>query len=279
MIPWRSLKFLRARTVRILRRYGRAAGTNLLLMMAILSLVFLQKTASWSQQPTSCPLPAGPHSLYTSVSSDDNQSLSGDVAKLKLALREYWCFQYDPTVVKVLGEARNWVETRAGQVANPALVLDIDETALSNWEQIFHSDADFISDVACKPSSSRSCNSLDWTLSATSPPIRSTVELFSAAKAKHVAIFFITGRPDNPLERAATVLNLRKAGFDGWDGLIMRPSSSLVLSNASYRAAERVKIEMQGFTIIANVGDQISDLAGGHAERSFRVPNPLYFVP
>jgi len=27
------------------------------------------------------------------------------------------------------------------------------------------------------------------------------------------------------------------------------------------------------------VGDQLSDLSGGHAERTFKVPNPFYFVP
>ena len=35
----------------------------------------------------------------------------------------------------------------------------------------------------------------------------------------------------------------------------------------------------QGFTIIANVGDQPSDLAGGYAERTFLVPNPFYRIP
>jgi len=34
-----------------------------------------------------------------------------------------------------------------------------------------------------------------------------------------------------------------------------------------------------GVTIIVNVGDQESDLAGSHAERTFKVPNPFYFVP
>ena len=32
-------------------------------------------------------------------------------------------------------------------------------------------------------------------------------------------------------------------------------------------------------TIIANVGDQWSDLDGGFAERVFKLPNPVYFIP
>jgi acid phosphatase len=38
-------------------------------------------------------------------------------------------------------------------------------------------------------------------------------------------------------------------------------------------------IETKGFTIIANIGDQESNLAGGLAERKFKVPNPVYFIP
>jgi hypothetical protein len=34
-----------------------------------------------------------------------------------------------------------------------------------------------------------------------------------------------------------------------------------------------------GHTIMANVGDQWSDLAGGHAAMDFKVPNPFYFIP
>jgi hypothetical protein len=34
-----------------------------------------------------------------------------------------------------------------------------------------------------------------------------------------------------------------------------------------------------GFVIIASIGDQWSDLEGGHAERVFKVPNPFYLIP
>jgi acid phosphatase len=30
--------------------------------------------------------------------------------------------------------------------------------------------------------------------------------------------------------------------------------------------------------IIANMGDQASDLAGGHAEKTFKLPNPFYLT-
>jgi hypothetical protein len=37
--------------------------------------------------------------------------------------------------------------------------------------------------------------------------------------------------------------------------------------------------EQQGYTIIANMGDQPSDLDGGLSERTFLLPNPFYRIP
>ena len=42
--------------------------------------------------------------------------------------------------------------------------------------------------------------------------------------------------------------------------------------------SEREKIEAAGYTIIANVGDPPSDLAGGHARRGFLLPNPFHRI-
>jgi acid phosphatase len=36
---------------------------------------------------------------------------------------------------------------------------------------------------------------------------------------------------------------------------------------------------LKGYTVLASVGDQPSDLAGGYAERSFLMPNPFYRLP
>jgi hypothetical protein len=40
---------------------------------------------------------------------------------------------YDADVAPVVGDAQAWLERRAPQVGKPAIVLDIDETSLSNW--------------------------------------------------------------------------------------------------------------------------------------------------
>jgi hypothetical protein len=33
------------------------------------------------------------------------------------------------------------------------------------------------------------------------------------------------------------------------------------------------------FECVANIGDQRGDLAKGHVEMTFKVPNPFYFIP
>jgi len=49
---------------------------------------------------------------------------------------------------------------------------------------------------------------------------------------------------------------------------------------AAYKASARARIEsIYDVVIIANIGDQDSDLDGGFAERHFKVPNPFYFIP
>ena len=72
--------------------------------------------------------------------------------------------------------------------------------------------------------------------------------------------------------------NLKAAGYEGWTDLFLKQPDDKS-SVREFKTASRKQIEDGSFTIIANVGDQYSDLAGGHAERTFKVPNPFYFIP
>jgi hypothetical protein len=38
-------------------------------------------------------------------------------------------------------------------------------------------------------------------------------------------------------------------------------------------------VETQGYDIVANFGDQYSDLNGGFADRTYKIPNPMYYLP
>jgi HAD superfamily, subfamily IIIB (Acid phosphatase) len=41
----------------------------------------------------------------------------------------------------------------------------------------------------------------------------------------------------------------------------------------------RAHIESLGYDIVGNFGDQFSDLNGGFADETFKIPNPMYFLP
>ena len=70
-------------------------------------------------------------------------------------------------------------------------------------------------------------------------------------------------------------LHARLLSFEAEPAL---PNAAQFASAADFKAPIRAQIEEQGYTIIANVGDEPSDLLGGHAERSFLLPDPFYRV-
>lgn len=148
-----------------------------------------------------------------------------------------------------------------------ALVLDIDETSLSNWEEMSKSDFTY-----------RANEFTAWEKEARAPALEGTLRLYHQARRLGVSIFFITGRPE--ADRAATEKNLRVAGYDGWQGLALRPAHPPTQTTSDYKSAERSKIVAAGYTLVLNAGDQWSDLNGmPQAEFNLKYPNPFYFIP
>lgn len=107
--------------------------------------------------------------------------------------------------------------------------------------------------------------------------IAPTLDVFTTARDHGVATFFITGRDES--QRAATELNLADVGYVGYSALIMEPVGSQFISASDFKAPQRAALEEQGYAIIANLGDQPSDLDGGHAEQTYLLPNPFYRIP
>ena len=184
---------------------------------------------------------------------------------------------YRQGLEQVAHDARLWLERRAHSVTKPALVLDIDETSLSNWEVIQLDDFAHIVDGPCDPTTKGPCGWAAWDQLGRDPAIQPTLEVFKQALQLGVTVFFITGRPE--AQRAATERNLREAGYVGYEHLYMTPDGSHFKSAANFKAPTRAHIQTAGYKIIANMGDQPSDLAGGHAERTFLMPDPFYRIP
>jgi predicted secreted acid phosphatase len=145
-----------------------------------------------------------------------------------------------------------------------AVVLDIDETSLSNYSAIAADNFTF------------GTNSQGEAANEVGKAIPPTLKLFNDAKSRGIAVFFITGRGE--ATRAHTESNLTREGYSGWQQLYLKPAGSTA-TTVAYKTASRENIESQGYKIVANVGDQYSDLAGGHSASAFKLPNPFYFLP
>jgi hypothetical protein len=145
-----------------------------------------------------------------------------------------------------------------------ALVLDIDETSLSNYSAISADNFTF------------GTNSQAEATNEVGVAIPSTLALYQDAIGKGIAVFFITGRGEATREH--TEHNLQTQGYTKWASVVLKPPGS-TLSTVAYKSAARADIENQGYEIVANVGDQYSDLAGGHADVAYKLANPFYFLP
>jgi predicted secreted acid phosphatase len=201
-----------------------------------------------------------------------------NVGDTKIAATAYYkSGAYARDLAAVNAQASAWIAERAPQVSRPALVLDIDDTAVTNWEVIMADDFGRVFGGPCRRLPRGPCGWVQWDLLSRSPAIAPTLALFKQARVLGVAVFFITGREEN--QRAATRRNLRRVGYGDHQGLYMTGNSSHYASAADFKAPQRARIEAAGYTIIANEGDQPSDLEGGHAERTFLLPNPYYRIP
>jgi hypothetical protein len=203
-----------------------------------------------------------------------------NIGVLKLQLIDYKCFgAYDRDIAKILTEAMAYVDERGRRTAageQLAIVLDIDETSVSNWVNLSTDDFGFFLGGECSLQPTQPCGFDRWIADQNPDVIQPTLDLFMAAKAKGIKVFFVSARRED--QRSATIGHLTKTGYRDWDDLILKKPGDPP-QVAKFKTAARAAIEAIGYRIIANVGDQYSDLAGGHAERTFKVPNPFYFIP
>jgi acid phosphatase len=147
-----------------------------------------------------------------------------------------------------------------------AMVLDIDETSLSNYQEMLA--ADFAYNTTAFDA---------WVNTAQAPAIPGTLRLYRESQRLGVSVFFITGRPEQ--QRAATERDLTTQGFQNWQQLTLRQPSETSETAEVYKSHARAQIVAQGYKIVLNVGDQWSDLKGKpEAELSVKYPDPFYFL-
>ncbi|WP_329412378.1 hydrolase [Streptomyces sp. NBC_00704] len=102
------------------------------------------------------------------------------------------------------------------------------------------------------------------------PANKPVLDVARYAQEHGVALFFVTARPG--IISGVTDYNLKTVGYDV-SGLYVRGFLDLFKDVAAYKTAQRVTIESKGYTIIANVGNSATDLSGGHAETTYKLPD------
>ncbi|GAA2119572.1 HAD family acid phosphatase [Nocardioides bigeumensis] len=175
--------------------------------------------------------------------------------------------------------------TAAGKI--PAIVLDTDDTTLWNYD-MEDGAMGFHYDPALQNT---------WVQEQRFPATPGMVAFANAAAAKGFAVFGITGRGDS--QRTATLANLTKVGytafaperfFTKWPGTDKPAYVTCAVVTActtvEYKAGTRKHIETdltgtggKSYDIVLNVGDQWSDLMGGYADKTLKLPNPTYYLP
>ncbi|WP_262063405.1 HAD family acid phosphatase [Streptomyces sp. STR69] len=154
--------------------------------------------------------------------------------------------QWLTDVAAVTGPAQTYIDSRAAantSGAKQAIVLDIDNTSLASYFEG------------------------GYPTPATAP----VLALAKDAHAKGVSVFFVSARTN--LIDVATKYNLTNVGYTV-DGLYTRTLIDIASESvADFKTSQRKAIEASGYDIIANIGNNTTDLTGGYADTTYKLPD------
>ena len=166
----------------------------------------------------------------------------------------------------------------------PAIVFDADDTTLWTYD---------MEDNAMHFNFDPQKQNDDWVIPGRFPATPGMVQLVNAVGRAGCTVVGLTGR--NDAQKDATLNNLAKVGYTQFtaanyytkfikgttppayfDGTPCQTGSCTTIQ---YKSAVRAHVQAQGYRIIANFGDQFSDLIGGYSATTVKLPNPTYYLP
>ena len=272
----------------------RALLVALIALITAVALVGLVSTAADATHPSNRAVPAPP---TNPTRADQIQNLD----QVKTAIKAYYgdtvsgtdpdgvtpqhlpspTGAYAKEMHSVEKEARTYLAQYAATHHAPkakAIVLDVDDTSLNTYNY------EIYSNFVYNPTSNAT-----FVNAEAFPAVFGMPELADFAVAHGYKVFFLTGRPQNATsnQRAATEGNLTKEGFPVVDSQVfLKDLSNPIYASCApscttiqYKSLTRAYIESLGNNIVANFGDQYSDLTGGYADKTFKLPNPMYYLP
>jgi len=185
---------------------------------------------------------------------------------------------YAVQVQGIEAQAEKYLRDRSRHAhgAKQAIILDVDDTSLSTYN--YELEVTFVYTPA---------SNAQYIATKTMPAVFGMNELATWAQAQGYTVFYITGRLE--AQRTYTEANLGAVGFPAATdtNLFMKNAAAppaylpcgATCTTDEYKADTRAHIESLGYDIVGNFGDQFSDLSGGHADKTFKIPNPMYFIP
>ncbi|KAI4345878.1 hypothetical protein L6164_012965 [Bauhinia variegata] len=117
----------------------------------------------------------------------------------------------------------------------------------------------------------------EWMNKAKAPALDHSLRLFNDLKSRGIRIILLSSRREHL--RSATIDNLVNVGYHGWTCLVLRNPDDELVSVEKYKSDVRKQLEKDGYRIWGIVGDQYSSIEGlPSAKRTFKLPNPMYYV-
>ena len=165
------------------------------------------------------------------------------------------------------------------QHQKPTLVFDTDDTTLFTYDM----------EVSAMHFTFSPAIQQQWIDDQRFAATPAMVEYVNRAAEIGYTVVGLTGRKES--QEALTLANLRKVGYTAftaknfytkWEGTkpsYIRCVDPTACTTVEYKAGTRRHLEKKGLTIVANYGDQWSDLQGGYAEHTVKLPNPTYYLP
>ena len=171
-------------------------------------------------------------------------------------VEKYGSDDYAHSLSSAVRKARDYLQFRVTQNARShrqhklAIVIDLDSAALPHYSNSGLGNVQAV---------------------AQDPITPYALSLFNYARAHHIAVFFITRR--KKLHATATKVELKKAGYVGWNKIFFEPNDYHQQSAVPFKLESIKVIAVLGYDIVLNIGDRAIDLESSYSDMSFRLPS------
>lgn len=145
------------------------------------------------------------------------------------------------------------------------IIIDIDETALSNYEYF----------KLMGLAKGNQTAFTYWKSLGYCRAIKPTLSFYKKLIKKGFKVVFISCRSTKIYKQTAA--NLKKVGYHTFERIILRTKKDMKVPFYTYKKQKRYDLANEGYEIVACVGDQWSDLEGEHTGIKVKLPNYILY--